>query len=268
MEVSLSIDHLVIMVDDLAQAIADYSVLGFTVLPGGVHADNPTHNALIVFADGVYIELIALQPGATTPASERLQKWLKARPGLVDMALLPSDIEANIAQARARGVEIEPARPGGRLRPDGQRIAWQTANLLGPGLPFFCADVTPHSRRVPEGAVRRHSNGVVGVAEVVIAVTDLALSREQYQALLGQAPQTPSDRSTLPEALTVTFRLGATRLTLAQPAGETSPLRAYLAAGGERPYQVTLATRQPAAPADLDLARTHRARLSLLSISE
>src|SRR5207249_370550 len=34
--------------------------LGFTVVPGGVHAGGLTHNALIPFADGRYLELLAL----------------------------------------------------------------------------------------------------------------------------------------------------------------------------------------------------------------
>ncbi len=33
----LKIDHIVIMVDDLAAAMSDYAALGLTVLEGGVH---------------------------------------------------------------------------------------------------------------------------------------------------------------------------------------------------------------------------------------
>src|SRR5262245_34715412 len=134
---SFKIDHIVIMVADLAAAIKGYTSLGFTVLEGGSHAGNPTHNALVVFEDGVYLEIIALRPGDNTPRSSRLQKWIQASPGLVDMALLPQDIEADVIAARQRGVAIEDARPGGRLRPDGQQIVWKTANLFGEGLPFL-----------------------------------------------------------------------------------------------------------------------------------
>ena len=54
-----SIDHIVILVRNLEEAIADYTALGFTVTPGGVHADGATHNALVPFDDGSYLELIA-----------------------------------------------------------------------------------------------------------------------------------------------------------------------------------------------------------------
>ena len=55
----LSLDHIVILVDELEAAITHYEALGFTVQRGGTHADGATHNALVGFADGSYLELIA-----------------------------------------------------------------------------------------------------------------------------------------------------------------------------------------------------------------
>src|SRR5262249_42797522 len=54
------IDHLVIMFKELEPAIAAYRDLGFTVVPGGEHPVG-THNALVTFADGAYLELIAFK---------------------------------------------------------------------------------------------------------------------------------------------------------------------------------------------------------------
>jgi len=264
MESTFKIDHIVIMVEDLSIAIDDYSALGFTVLEGGTHAANPTHNALVVFADGVYLEIIALRPGATREMSSRLQRWVQARPGLVDIALLPNDIEADIAGARQRGLIIEDAQIGGRIRPDGQEIVWKTANLKGAGLPFFCRDETPRALRVPEGEVRQHPNGVTGVADVTIAVTDLAASASQYQALLGIEPQA-NGAAPIPEAKIVTFSLGATTITLAQPTTRTSPLQTYLAAGGQRPYSFSLQTNRKEGLGSLDMNRTHNTRIKLVT---
>ena len=53
------LDHLVLFVDDLTKAITRFESKGFTVTPGGTNG--PTHNALIVFSNDTYIELIALQ---------------------------------------------------------------------------------------------------------------------------------------------------------------------------------------------------------------
>ena len=55
------IDHVVILVKNLDQAVADYTQLGFNVVPGGEHTDGATHNALVAFADGSYLELIAFK---------------------------------------------------------------------------------------------------------------------------------------------------------------------------------------------------------------
>ena len=52
------IDHLVIAVNDLDQAANDYRQLGFTVVPGGKHPVG-SHNALVAFEDGSYLEIIA-----------------------------------------------------------------------------------------------------------------------------------------------------------------------------------------------------------------
>ena len=52
------IDHIVIIISDLATAVKSYEEPGFTVALGGRHPVG-THNALIPLADGSYIELIA-----------------------------------------------------------------------------------------------------------------------------------------------------------------------------------------------------------------
>ena len=53
------LDHLVILVRDLELAASDYESLGFTVTPGGEHADGLTRNALVPFRDGTYLELVS-----------------------------------------------------------------------------------------------------------------------------------------------------------------------------------------------------------------
>src|SRR5581483_682481 len=160
-----AIDHVVILVEDLDAAIADYAALGFTVAPGGTHADGATHTALVVLADGTYLELIAFR----RPAPEHhWWRLVAAGEGLIDFALLPSAIADDVAAARARGLALEGPVPGGRLRPDGVRVAWQTARSATPDLPFLCGDVTPRDLRVPGGSLRVHPNGVAGVAGLAI----------------------------------------------------------------------------------------------------
>lgn len=56
---SSGLDHVVIVVSRLEPAVRKFRGLGFTVTLGG--ENGPTHNALIAFKDGTYIELIALR---------------------------------------------------------------------------------------------------------------------------------------------------------------------------------------------------------------
>ena len=56
---ALPLDHIVIAVHDLDAAVADYRALGFQVAIGGRHPGRTSHNALVVFADGAYLEIIA-----------------------------------------------------------------------------------------------------------------------------------------------------------------------------------------------------------------
>jgi catechol 2,3-dioxygenase-like lactoylglutathione lyase family enzyme len=180
------LDHVVIAVSDLDAAMADYRALGFKVLPGGAHAGRLSHNALVVFADGSYLELIAWRGANDESWYQVLQSDGE---GFVDFALLPGDMDADVAAAQARGLDtLRPVAEGGRLRPDGQQVAWKVARQTTRALPFMCGDVTPRGLRVLEDPeVRTHANGVQGIAAVVVAVADLQVEAGRYAALLGVA---------------------------------------------------------------------------------
>lgn len=189
------LDHIVIAVADLERAIQDYRQLGFTVYPGGVHHGGISHNALVVFADGSYFELIAYMK----PAPD--VRWYKllssAGEGFVDFALLPENTARDAEAVRKRGLEIDGPIDGGRLRPDGVRLDWQIVRPRTNDLPFWCGDVTPRNLRVPEGDLRKQANGVTGISRVVVAVSDLSASKVRYRALLGAEPRAAPDDAAL-----------------------------------------------------------------------
>ena len=116
----LGIDHLVVAVPDLDTAIRSYTELGFTVVPGGRHPVG-THNALISFADGSYVELIAFyepSPG---------HRWwapLQKGGGLVDFCMQTDDLRGDTAAFRQAGVAIDDPKPLSRARPDGYKLSW------------------------------------------------------------------------------------------------------------------------------------------------
>jgi Glyoxalase-like domain len=65
------IDHLVIAAISLDQA-ADWceTALGASAAPGGQHARMGTHNLLLRLNDGVYLEMIAIDPALPAPANQ------------------------------------------------------------------------------------------------------------------------------------------------------------------------------------------------------
>lgn len=260
----LSLDHLVILVPDLDAAITDYTALGFTVVPGGTHADGATHNALVVFADGCYLELIAFL--RASPGHRWGGHAARGHSGFIDFALLPlPDVGTVVAAAASRGLNYQGPSDGGRLRPDGERLAWQIGTPPTADLPFLCGDVTPRALRVPEGAVRHHPNGVTGVASLTVAVGDMATACAHYAALLGQ----PGDALPLTGLGLAQARFslgGASLLLVGAAAGAHGPAaQALHAALGGRPAGVVgLALRGPAA-AMLSQTRTHGAPVEIVA---
>ncbi|RVU19811.1 VOC family protein [Methylobacterium oryzihabitans] len=258
----LSLDHLVIAVADLDRAFADYAALGFTVIRGGEHANGITHNVLVVLEDGSYLELISFR--RPQPGDRWSDVYHRAGEGFLDHALLPDDIDAVAAAAQARGLDIADPVSGGRLRPDGARLDWKIARSPGSDVPFLCGDVTPRALRVQEGDVRRHRNGVTGLAALTVAVRDVEAARARYAALLGAGADAPVVEAVVAgtAARTATLPLGpGVAVTLASPAGAGGDLAAALAARGEGPFAAVF--RAPDGHGDLDPALTHGARLSV-----
>ncbi len=254
-----SIDHIVIAVTDLDKAVADYTALGFTVLPGGEHPRG-SRNALIVLADGAYLEIIAF--ARPVPGFRWWRVLDEAGSGLVDYALLPADdLDKDTARIRNAGIAIEGPIDGERLQPDGTRIAWRSSRPPEPDIPFLCEDVTPRALRVPEGAARRHANGVTGIAGVTVAVRDLAASVARYRAVTGLEPLATGAAPGLGFAL-AQFRLGRQMLSLAQPRGEACEgLTRQLGRRGQGAFALSFFG---SADRCLDRALAHGARLEIV----
>jgi catechol 2,3-dioxygenase-like lactoylglutathione lyase family enzyme len=261
---ALSLDHIVIAVNDLEVAIADYTELGFHVLRGGEHPGRPTYNALVVFADGSYFELIAWK--APAPQDRWWQLLQRHGEGIVDFALLPTSTADTVTAAAQRGLVLDGPIDGGRQRPDGERLLWQTARPPSPDLPFLCGDVTPRALRVPEGAARVHPNGATGVASLAIAVQDLDKTLERYRALFGDGNASMGPAVALPAGgvYQAVLAIGGSTLVVSAPrhtnAEAVSPLAQRLALRGQGPYALVLHTWAAGQIGGfLDLSLTHGA---------
>jgi len=249
------LDHLVIAVRDLGTAIARYTDLGFGVVPGGQHPV-ATHNALVAFADGTYLELLAFYE--ETPG----HRWWGLL-GLIDFCLRADDLAADTAALRRAGVDMDDPRSFSRVRPDGYTLRWLLSIPRGSHrgvAPFLIQDETPRAERVPRET--RHPNGVSGIASVAIAVEQIGAVRRWYAGSLGQ-PGEAVERADL-DAGGVRFLVGPHALELLAPRGTRGLLRDWLAANGPSPYSATFLTAH--GPAGLlDPAKTLGARLELRS---
>lgn len=185
----LTIDHIVIFVQDLNAAIENFRAIGFTTNYGGKHADGITENGLVIFADGTYLELIALVEGHSYEDATFRGLLLEEGEGFTGYALMSDNIQAEIMALRERGINAADVRAGSRKRPDGEELRWQMSMLDSGRIPFVIQDVTPRLLRVPaEGDNIEHPNGALGVAELKIQVTDFDAEAQRYTAIIGAEP--------------------------------------------------------------------------------
>lgn len=231
---SVWIDHIVISVRDLDSAIVSYRAAGFTTVYGGKHADGLTHNALVLFADGSYLELLALiDPAGGVPLFKALV--LPDGEGYSGYALTCADLSAEAERMRGAGIQVGDIQQGGRLRADGVPLRWKMARLDDRMSPFIIQDETERMLRVPaQGDLIQHANGAAGIADVCVLAQDVEAEAARYAALTGSDGLLVGDRAV--------FALGQGTLTVA--AARTSPEQAYVAASPGLPYRITLAGLQ------------------------
>ena len=252
----IGLDHIVIAVSNLEAAIASYRELGFTVIPGGRHPVG-THNGLISFADGSYIEIIAFY---RENRDHRWWKPLQRGEGLVDFCMQTDDLAGDTAKLRGAGVEIDDPVPWSRARPDGYQLKWLLSLAREPHrgvAPFLIQDETPRSERVPQKF--DHKNGASGIGTVTVAADDLATVRRWYENVLGSDGE-PVKREEL-KAEGVRFRVGPHIFDFVKPAADSSPLADWMKLRGPSPFSATLRTTS-GNRAPLDKILTHGAALS------
>ena len=234
------IDHIVIAVNDLEQASGDFESAGFTVTPGGSHPTG-THNALIPFADGSYLELIAIED----PDLVKDHPWFKrmgGKQGFVTFAVGADPLDYELERLASVGIAAVDRKDGARLRPDGQQLQWKSAALQSnPAtcLPFLIQDVTDRTLRVPNGAETEHENGAKGTTGVTIVTADNNAAMHSYGEIFG-APVAALDHGY--EGVQQSWRCFVQQywIDLIQPNIEGSPLAGYHRIFGDSIYQLSL----------------------------
>ncbi|TMD67456.1 MAG: VOC family protein, partial [Chloroflexi bacterium] len=117
-----ALDHLIIGVNDLAQATTVFSEkIGLAPSGGGTHPSGGTANRIIVIGD-TYLELITIQTPAE--AQQSMRERLAKGDGYLNFALSSNDIEADTREMVQRGVSVIGPKSGQLKAANGQVRGW------------------------------------------------------------------------------------------------------------------------------------------------
>lgn len=149
---SLSIDHIVLCVDDLDQAGDEMEGrFGLVSVPGGRHSGHGTANRIVPLGSS-YLELVAvLEPEEAAFSS--FGRWVAARAaaGLQPHAVCLRTDELDSICER---LGLTPAAMS-RTKPDGRELRWRLAGLgamISRGVPFYIEwDIDPSDHPAKEG---------------------------------------------------------------------------------------------------------------------
>jgi len=218
------IDHLVIAVDDLEAARADWQALGFTVTPVARHPFG-TANAVIQM-DGMYIELLAVADPASIAEAGAGEfsfaafnrDFLERHEGISMLALASDDAAADRDDFAADGLPV--FAPFGFERmakgPDGvdRKVGFSltfTAERRLRQIGFFtCHHYHPENFWRTE--FQRHQNDARRIASAVLVTRDPADFHEFLSKLTGQHDMTST-------SLGLTFDLGRSAIEVTSPVG-------------------------------------------------
>ncbi|HEY9057344.1 MAG TPA: VOC family protein [Aurantimonas sp.] len=188
-----SLDHVVLPFASLDEARELFSGLGFTVAPDAVHPFG-TGNACVFFADGTYLEPLAIADPAVYDAAKTGENLFVVRdagfrsshrlPSISALAFRSADAtgdRASLAQKRLGEAELVEFSRNFRT-PDGKdasvsfRLAFARAEPDSHVSFFFCQPL--HAKAPDRSALTRHANGVSGLARIVLSDCPPDKSRE------------------------------------------------------------------------------------------
>jgi hypothetical protein len=233
-------DHFIIAVNDLGTAMEKYRALGFEVRAGGEHIAFGSHNALVALGDGSYIELLAFKdPGLAEKTfwSDAVRKW-RVREGFIGFVLASDNLAGDVVQCRERKLNIADAKPGSRMRPDGQRVAWYTAlidEMPSGAMPFLIQDDTPRALRIEPAS--QGLGSYMHPHEIVVLADHADLIRNEYQVLLGTELRRVHNTEGDVTGYRVTMKWGS--IVIAHPDTDGNAMADQLGQRGEGLFAIT-----------------------------
>jgi hypothetical protein len=243
----LKLDHVVVVVSSLADAIEQYQSLGFTISLGG---DNgPTHNALIAFEDGSYIELISLRSRSlrgifkffyrtnliilfkpfTSYLRFRFMCWMGGPDGIRDWCIKETRLDYLADALNSRNVSMSKIEKFTRCTHNLEIAEWLLVAPIEPLLPFFIKDVTHADVRIPNGDAVSHRNRCKGISSLMLDQSSYSSIQPQLVILSQQAAALGHNDSEIKikfvaqqagQIFVELVGIGPTSVVLAMPANE------------------------------------------------
>lgn len=191
------IDHLFLLVRDLAAAATQYERLGFTVSPRGEHSDHMGTANHTIMLENDYLELLGVRK--PTPNNAAWRAKLENGEGPTAVACRVADARAAVEDLRALGLPTTPATDFERpvTLPDGGegRAAFTVAvfdpEVVPHGEVFLCQHHTRDTVWLP--ALMHHANGASALGGLVAAVDEPAAVAGDYARLFAAGVVTPVD---------------------------------------------------------------------------
>ena len=180
------LDHLVLPTGSLDAARARLASLGFVVAPTGVHPFG-TENACVFFADGTYLEPLAvgneqaarqaIAAGNVFIARDRLYRERLGEEGFSAVVLGTGNadadhrrfVEAGLSAGDMLGFSRAFTDANGKSDTASFKLAFAAGKDATDAFLFACERV--NAPKIDRTALQAHANGVTGIAEV-IAVSD------------------------------------------------------------------------------------------------
>lgn len=201
------LDHIGVVVDDLAKARAAYGKLGFSKGQPG-RLPNGIKNVNFYFGDSTYLELLTHYDAKKAAGVAGFVD--KHRRGAMFFVLVAKSFQRASAFLRQVGVPVGPPIPGRIKSPgfSGKRTMWHTYFFAKPkplpGDPFFFITYRPSLRRfllrkLQDPKIRQKSFAQANTAEGTLAVYLVSKSLDKTRAVyrkiqLGQQRDVVSER--------------------------------------------------------------------------
>lgn len=244
----INVDHAGICAYQLEPLQKAFAAMGLETIYGGAHSTSGTHNALLGFDDGSYLELIAPNPDSAVKTKTNDYDALKPdRAQTCFWATGSRNILNDVLQLRKLGFEIQSPQLGSRKRPDGILVVWDTAAFDeksgGDILPFFIQDRGLRSIRIkPSPSVA--GSELRGIEWVVTGVKDLDASIALIRKAYGwPAPTLASDTAF---GARMAYFAG-TPVILAAPLDKSSWLNGQVEKFGQGPIGLLIGSKDFAA---------------------